>query len=181
MIASSTLHSSLFHFSHILYLLWNKLSLLLLTFSSFQLYLLLSGILLPLTFTFVILFHFLELDSNGVHIEEFVFVLGWGRSEVLIVCDSLAERRRNTVQDDVDALIVHHLGIDIVSIDIMQVFLDSTWVPEIPDVVESPVQLAKVAIAFPNGILDLFSSIEPIFVRFLPFQQICFCVSANIG
>ena len=67
---------------------------------------------------------------------------------------------------------ISHLGIDIKSIDIVQVFLDSTCLLEITDPIKSPVRLVVVAIVFPNSILNLFLSIEPMLVRFPPFQYI---------
>ena len=70
---------------------------------------------------------------------------------------------------------VSHLGIDVKSIDIIQVFLDSTCLLEIIDLVKSPVKLIVVAIVFPNGVLDFSASIEPMFVRLPPFLHISFC------
>ena len=58
---------------------------------------------------------------------------------IFVVCHSLAEARGDTWQDDVDQLIVTHFGIDIESIDIVQVFLDSTCLFEITDLVKSPI------------------------------------------
>ena len=52
------------------------------------------------------------------------------------------------------------------SIDIIQVFLDSVYVLQVTDLIESPVWLIVVAIVFPNGIHDLFLSIKPTLVGF---------------
>ena len=38
----------------------------------------------------------------------------------------MVEARSDTIQDDIAQVVVGHLGIDIESIDIVQVFLDST-------------------------------------------------------
>ena len=78
--------------------------------------------LLPLTLTFVILFLLLELGGDEVHVKEFFLPLGWVRTEVFVMCHGLAEARGDTVQDDIDEVVVSYLGIDIESIDIMQVF-----------------------------------------------------------
>ena len=70
---------------------------------------------------------------------------------------------------------VSHLGIDVKSIDIIQVFLDSTCLLEIAYLIKSPVWLVVVAIVLPNGVLDFSSSIEPMLVRLRLFQRISFC------
>ena len=87
----------------------------------------------------------------------------------------LAEARGDTVQDDIDEVMVSHFGIDIQSIDVIQVFLDSTCLFEITYLIKSPVRLIMVTIVFPNGGRDFSSSIEPMFVRFPPFKRISFC------
>ena len=58
--------------------------------------------LLPLTLASVILFLFLELGSDEVHVEEFLLPLRWVRLELLIICHDLTEVRGDTVQDDID-------------------------------------------------------------------------------
>ena len=130
---------------------------------------------LPLTLTSVILFLLLELSGDEVQMEEVLLPLGWVRTEVLVICHGLAEARGDIVQDDIDEMIVSHLGIDIKSIDIIQVFLDSTCLFEITYLVKSPVRLIVVAIVLPNGVLDFSSTIEPMLVRPPPFQRISFC------
>ena len=92
-----------------------------------------------------------------------------------MMCHGLAEARGDTVEDDINEVMVSHLGVGIESIDIIQVFLDSTWLFEIADLVKSPVWLIVVAIVFPNDFLDFFSSIEPMLVGFPPFQYISYC------
>ena len=91
------------------------------------------------------------------------------------MCHGLAEARSDTVQDDVNELVICHLGTHIESIDIIQVFLHSTCVLEITYVVKSPVWLIVVAIVFPNGVLDFFSGNIPVAVSFPPFQCFTFC------
>ena len=90
------------------------------------------------------------------------------------MCYSLAQAWGDTIQDDVHEIVVCCLDIDIESIDIVQVFLDSTCLFEIPDLVKSPVRLAMVALVFPNGILNFLPSIKPMLVRFPSFHNICF-------
>ena len=101
--------------------------------------------------------------------EEFLFPLGWVGSEVFVVSHGLAEARGDTIQDDINEVMVGHLGIDIKSIDIIQVFLDSTCLFEITYLVKSPVWLIVVAIVFPNGRCDFSPSIKPMLVRLPPF------------
>ena len=69
---------------------------------------------------------------------------------------------------------VGHLSIDIKSVDIVQVFLDSTRLFEITYLVKSRVRLIVVTIVLPNGGRDFSLSIEPVLVRLLPFQRISF-------
>ena len=91
------------------------------------------------------------------------------------MCHGLTEARGDTVQDNVDQVVVGHLSIDIKSIDIIQEFLESTFLFEVTYLVKSPVWLIMVAIVFPNGGCDFTTSIEPMLVRLPPFQRISFC------
>ena len=161
MIAFSTLHAPPFYFPFVPDFLSDKLTLLLLTpqLSSSQLYSLVQPTLLSLTLTSVIMFLLLELGSDEVHVEELLFPFGWIGAEVFVVSHGLAEARGNTVQDDVDEVMVSQLGVDIESIDIVQGFLDSTCLFEITDLIKRSVRHIAVAIAFPNSIRDLFINI----------------------
>ena len=91
------------------------------------------------------------------------------------MCHGVVEARCDTVLDDVNEVMVRRLRIDIKSIDIVQVFLNPTSLLEIAELVTRPVWLAVVAIVLPNGLLDFFSSIEPVLVTFPPFQ----CISLS--
>ena len=92
------------------------------------------------------------------------------------MCYSLTELRGDTIQDDINEVMVSHLGIDIESIDDVHVFLDSPCVLEITDLIQSPVQLTVVGIVFPNGVLDFLTGSVPVPVSFPPFQ--CFTFRA---
>ena len=59
------------------------------------------------------------------------------RVEVIIEDHSLGEVRRNTVQDKVNEVVICYLGIDIESINIVQVFLNSTCLFKITNLIES--------------------------------------------
>ena len=107
--------------------------------------------------------------------KEILLPLRLFRAEFFVTCHGLAEARGNTVQNDVDEVMVSYLGVDIASIDIVQLFLHSTCLFEITDLVKSPVRLVMVTIVFPNGILKLFPSIEPMLVGLPPFQCLSFC------
>ena len=85
------------------------------------------------------------------------------------MCHGLADARGDPVQDDIDEVMVGHLGIDFESINIIQVFLNSTYLFKITDLVKSPVWLIVVAIVFPNGGRDFPPSIEHMLVRLLLF------------
>ena len=79
------------------------------------------------------------------------------------------EARGDTIQDGINEIVVCHLGIDIKSINIILVFLNSTALPEISDLIASPVWFTVVTILFSNGILNLFPSSIPVPVSFPPF------------
>ena len=53
------------------------------------------------------------------------------------MCHSLTEASGDTVQDDIDKVMVCHLDIDIESINILQKFLNRTYLPEISDFVKA--------------------------------------------
>ena len=76
----------------------------------------------------------------------------------------------DTIQVDVDKVMVSHLGIDIESIDVVRVFLDSTCLLPITDLVETSVRLTVVNIVFPNSILDFLPCGIPVSTSFEPFQ-----------
>ena len=95
--------------------------------------------LLTLTRISVILFLFLELEGAEVHVEEFLLPLREFSAEVFIVHHGLVEARSDIVQDDIDLMVVCYLGIEIESIDIVQVFLHYTCLFEITNLVKSPV------------------------------------------
>ena len=90
------------------------------------------------------------------------------------MCCGLAEMKDDTNQDHIDHVVVGHLSMNIVSLNIIQVFLDGTCLLEIPDLVKSPVWLIVVKIVFPHNVLDFLPSIEPMLVRLRPFQYISF-------
>ena len=70
-----------------------------------------------------------------MYVEKFFLPLEVVRTEVLVVSYGLAEARGDTFSDDVDEMVVCHLRIDIVSIDVIQVFLHGTCELEITDLV----------------------------------------------
>ena len=71
--------------------------------------------------------------------QEFLLALGSLTTEVFVLCHRLVESAGNTVQDDVDDILVSYLGIDIESIYIVLILLDSTCLFEIADLITSPV------------------------------------------
>ena len=73
-------------------------------------------------------------------------------------------------------MVVSHLSTDIVSINIVYVFLHSICLFEIIDLVKSPVQFIMVIMVLSNGIFDFFPSIKPMLVGFPPFQRISFSI-----
>ena len=74
-----------------------------------------------------------------------------------------------------------HFGLDSESIDIVLVFLNSTCLLEITDLVNSSLFLVVIAIIFPNCIVDLFISIKPMRNGFPLFQLTFLYTSANVG
>ena len=137
--------------------------------------------LLHLTLAVVILFLLWELRGDKVHVEELFLPLGWVRTEVFVVSHGLAKASGHTGAGDIDQVLVSHLSIDIKSINIVQILLDSTYLLEVAYLVKSPVRLILVAIVLPNVVRNISPSIEPMFVRFPPLQRISFCKKANVG
>ena len=52
------------------------------------------------------------------------------------MCHGLAQAWGDTIQDDINKVVIYHLGMYIESIDIIWVFLDSMCLPEITDLIE---------------------------------------------
>ena len=102
----------------------------------------------------------------------FLFRFKRVRMEIFIVCDDLVEARSGTVQNNIIKFIVCHLGIDIESINIIQVFSNSTCLFEITDLVQSPMWLIVGMIVFLDGVLDGFPGIIPMSAT-LPAFVLC--------
>ena len=96
------------------------------------------------------------------------------------MCDGLAEARSDGVQDDIDQVVVSYLGIDIESIDIVQVLLDSPYLLDRTDLIKSPVQLVMLAVVFPFGILYFFSGSILVPICFPLFQCFSSCAQTNV-
>ena len=75
---------------------------------------------------------------------------------------------------------VSHFGIDIKSINIVQAFLDSTHLFQIPDLVKSPVQVIVVAIVISDAVLDMFPDDIPAPIHSPPFQCFSFHAQTNV-
>ena len=73
-------------------------------------------------------------------------------------------------------MIVCHLGIDIESINIVQVFLDRTFVLKITNLVKHTVQLIVVAIVLPDDVLNFFLGSIPASISFPLFEYFTFDV-----
>ena len=80
----------------------------------------------------------------------------------------LVEGRSDTVQDDVEKVVVCHLVIDIPYLHIIQLSLHRTCQSEITDLVKNPIQLIVEAIVFTHSGLDLFLAIIPVTISFPP-------------
>ena len=59
-------------------------------------------------------------------------------------------------QNDIPQLMFRHIGTDIESMNIFQVFLNCTCLPEITQRVKSSIWVVVVAMVFPDAVLDLF-------------------------
>ena len=78
-------------------------------------------------------------------------------------------------------MIVSHLDIDIKSIDMFQVFLRSTSLFKIADLIKSPVWLIVVAIVLSTGVLDFLPGSIPVLVSFPLFQCFTFSSETNVS
>ena len=94
--------------------------------------------------------------------------------DLFIMCHGLAEASGDTIQNDIDKVLLSHINIDIKSIDIIQVFLNSTCLTKIIDFIERPVWHVVVTIVVHNTILNLFPSSIPVLVCCLLLQNFSF-------
>ena len=78
------------------------------------------------------------------------------------------------MQDDTNQVMVSNIGINIETIDLIVVFLDSTGFFEITDLVKSPVCLIIVATVVSYGTHYPFSSSIPVPMMFPPFHGFSF-------
>ena len=124
--------------------------------------------LLPLTLALVIFLLLLELSGDIVYMEKAFFPLGWSRGEFPEVCHGLAHTRGNTIHDEIVNMLVHHLGIDVESIDIIKVCLHHIYLPTITNLIKSYMQLVPVSIVFSDFIRDLFPGIILLPASFTP-------------
>ena len=85
---------------------------------------------------------------------------------------SLVGARGDPVHNDIEQVVVSHLGRDIESINIVKVFVDSPCLPKMTELIENPVWFVVVPIIFPDSVLNFFQSSIPVPVSFPPFQ--CF-------
>ena len=83
---------------------------------------------------------------------------------------NLAEARVDTVLDDVYEIVACYLDINIESIDIFEVFVNSTCLFEIANLIMSPVWLIVVVIVLSNGVCDLLPRSLPVPSSLPPFQ-----------
>ena len=122
----------------------------------------------------------LELGTDKIHVEKRILSCRVVRANVLVLCYDLVEARCDTMQDDIDQVVVSHRGIDIKSIDIVQVFLDSTCLSEITNLVKSLIWLIVASIVFPDSLLNLFPSGIRTPICSPPFYCLFFCTSTNV-
>ena len=81
----------------------------------------------------------MQLSGDEIYIENFFLSFGSSIVKILLECHGLAEERRDSVQDNINELIVYHFGIHNEFINIVQVFLNSTYLFEIINLVKSPI------------------------------------------
>ena len=149
-------------------------------FSSYFLSLLLSTVfafqpmLLSLILLFVSLFLCMVFSSIEIYIKDLLIVFGWVYLVVFIMYYRLLEPRSHPVQNDINNVVVCYFVMDIIYINIIEVFLDSACLLEITDLINSPVALVVVVVAYTNSVYDLFPYIDPMTAQFPPFQRICF-------
>ena len=88
---------------------------------------------------------------------------------------TLVQARDKSVSDDIGEVVVCHVGRDIDSVDIRQVFLASMYIREITDLPTISVWHVAVTTLFSNQVLALCLCIMPEPVSFPPFQYFVFC------
>ena len=92
----------------------------------------------------------------------------------------LAEASGNSVQDGIDEVIVRHLGIDIKSIHIVQVFSDIRCLFVIANFTKSSFWLIVVSIVLPDSIVKLFPVSITVSIYFPSFQCLSFCILTHV-
>ena len=72
----------------------------------------------------------LELRSNDVHTDELLASFIRVFAKVLIVCHTAAEGTCELVDNDIDHCPIRHVGVDVLSINFIEIILDWSSVPE---------------------------------------------------
>ena len=97
------------------------------------------------------------------------------------MCYSLVELRSNTVQHDIDNVVICYLGIDIESVNIIYILLCSTCLARISNLIRRPIWLLVLLIVFSDVILDLFSGSTPVPVSCPPFLHFISYAKTNVS
>ena len=98
--------------------------------------------------------------------------------KIYFVSYDLAEVSYDTIPDNIDNIMFCYFSTDIESITIEQVFLGSTCLSEIIDLLKTPVALIVVPMIMLNSIFQHFSNT---ICEILRFQHFSFCIVANIN
>jgi len=86
----------------------------------------------------------------------------------------------DSIENDIDDMMVSHVGIDIVPINVLDVLLDRTSHFEGYDLIVSLVCLVVIAIVNPKYLLNTFPCIMPLPVSLPPFESLALCTQADI-
>jgi len=113
-VAHATVYASPILLPLLLFLEWDQLSfrILLFCFSSFQLYYTFKGPLLSLVLALEFSALMLDFVVNDIHFLQLPSPFNGSSSQVLIVCHYYAEITRGSIKDNIDYMIIGHIGIN---------------------------------------------------------------------
>ena len=76
--------------------------------------------------------------------------------EVIVVAQYLLDTRSDTIPENVNKVLIYYLSINVESTDIVYILLNSTYLPEITNLVTSIICVIVITILFSNNVLNFF-------------------------
>ena len=143
----------------------------------FELYPIYKGTVLASVFAIVlagVLVPSLELGGDDVHTDELFSPFIRIFPQVLIVCQTAAEGTCELVNNDIDHCPIWYFGIGVQSIDLIEIMLDGSSVPEFVYFQWCPIGAGMVSIVQLDPSLFFNTGCVLILVSFLPVKSFSF-------